>query len=115
MRSAGFKSQSALARAAGLPQPTVNRLLKGTGVQGPESGTVRKLASACGVTFDWLLNGDLRGEVSPIKLSEQQIKWLSLLDSLGSDDIDEFTSLIVVRQRRNRRLLKEMTRCAEGG
>lgn len=101
MRNAGFKSQSALARAAGIPQPTVNRLLKGTGVQGPESGTVRKLASACGVAFDWLLNGDLGGDRSPIKLSEQQVKWLSLLDSLGSDDIAEFAALIAGRQQRN--------------
>ena len=114
MKTSGFKSQSALARAAGIPQPTVNRLLKGTGVQGPESVTVRKLALACGVTFDWLLNGDARCDMLPVKLTDRQVEWLSLLDSLGSDDIAEFTALIAARQERNRRLLAEMKRSVEG-
>jgi transcriptional regulator with XRE-family HTH domain len=57
MRAAGFKSQSALARASGVPQPTINRILKGGGKRGPETETVRKLAEALNVSFQWLLEG----------------------------------------------------------
>jgi phage repressor protein C with HTH and peptisase S24 domain len=57
MKDAGFNSQSALARASGVPQPTINRILKRTGSKGPEADTVRKLASACEVSFDWLNEG----------------------------------------------------------
>ena len=108
MRNAGFKSQSALARAAGVPQPTVSRLLKGSGVQGPESRTVQKLALACKVTVDWLQNGHPSVKTLPITINDRQAKWLSLLDDLGSDDIAEFTALITARQERNRRLMSEM-------
>lgn len=57
MRKAGFKSQSALARAAGISQTTVNRLLKSPGTHGPDGDTVKKLATACGTSFEWLMNG----------------------------------------------------------
>jgi transcriptional regulator with XRE-family HTH domain len=57
MRKAGFKSQSALARASGVSQTTINRILKSTGSSGPETATVRKLADTCGVSFEWLNNG----------------------------------------------------------
>ena len=51
----------------------------------------------------------------PSRLTEEQVNWLSLLDSLGSDDIAEFTALITARQQRNRRLVEEMMRSSEGG
>jgi transcriptional regulator with XRE-family HTH domain len=57
MKDAGFESQSALARAAKVPQPTINRILQGAGSKGPEAATVRKLAEACNVSFDWLNEG----------------------------------------------------------
>lgn len=57
MRDAGIISQSALARASGVPQPTINRILKGSGKQGPEAQTLRALAAACNVTFEWLHEG----------------------------------------------------------
>ena len=57
MRDAGFASQSALARASGVPQPTINRILKGVGKSGPETSTVVKLAAACNVSFEWLHEG----------------------------------------------------------
>jgi transcriptional regulator with XRE-family HTH domain len=57
MNQAGFKSQSALARASGVSQTTINRILKTTGSSGPETATVRKLADACGVSFEWLNDG----------------------------------------------------------
>lgn len=56
MTNCGF-SQSSLARASGVPQPTINRILKGPNKRGPETETLRKLATACNVSFDWLNEG----------------------------------------------------------
>lgn len=50
-------SQNALARKSGVPQPTINRILKGGGAKGPETTTVRKLADALEVRFEWLMDG----------------------------------------------------------
>ncbi|MFJ3048532.1 helix-turn-helix domain-containing protein [Herbaspirillum chlorophenolicum] len=57
MREARFPSQSALSRASGVPQPTINRILKGAGARGPETETLKKLAVACNVSFEWLNEG----------------------------------------------------------
>jgi transcriptional regulator with XRE-family HTH domain len=57
MRQAGYPSQSALARAAGVSQSSVNRILKKPGSQGPDSVTITRLARACGVTPEYLLSG----------------------------------------------------------
>jgi phage repressor protein C with HTH and peptisase S24 domain len=57
MSAAGFPSQSALSRASGVPQPTINRILKNSGKGHPEAATVRKLAEACNVSFNWLNEG----------------------------------------------------------
>ncbi|WGG48842.1 XRE family transcriptional regulator [Rugamonas sp. DEMB1] len=57
MKQAGFESQSALSRASGVPQPTINRILKGVGKRGPEAHTLVQLATACNVAFDWLHEG----------------------------------------------------------
>src|SRR6476661_11166199 len=57
MSKAGIPSQSELARRSGVPQPTINRILKGGGRQGPATETLKKLALACGVPFQWLSEG----------------------------------------------------------
>jgi len=57
MKTAGYKSQSALARASGVSQSAVNRILKRLGKQGPDTATIIKLANACGVKSDWLISG----------------------------------------------------------
>lgn len=57
MSRAGIKSQSELARRSGVPQPTINRILKGGGRQGPATETLKKLAAACEVPFQWLVDG----------------------------------------------------------
>lgn len=61
-------SQSALARISGVPQPTINRILKGGGKKGPETATVKKLAEALRVRFEWLMEG--RGPMEHSKASE---------------------------------------------
>lgn len=62
MKAARIPSQSALSRASGIPQPTINRILKGVGAKGPEAHTLVKLAAACNVSFDWLHEGKGRRE-----------------------------------------------------
>lgn len=57
MQQAGIPSQSALARASGVPQPTINRILKGSGKRGPETNTIAALAAACNVAAQWLTDG----------------------------------------------------------
>lgn len=58
MKRAGFASQPALGRAANVPQPTVNRILKGVvGKCGPETENLKRLARACGVSLAWLNEG----------------------------------------------------------
>jgi transcriptional regulator with XRE-family HTH domain len=48
------RGQSALSRASGVPQPTINRILNNR--SDPESENVRKLAGVFGVTFEWLMS-----------------------------------------------------------
>nr|WP_302476216.1 helix-turn-helix transcriptional regulator [Pandoraea iniqua] len=56
MRERRVKSQMALHRMSGVPQPTINRLLRGyTG--SPDSDTISKLAVALSVHAEWLLTG----------------------------------------------------------
>ena len=48
-------SQSELQRKSGVPQATISRTLKGT--TDPEVDTIRRLAAALSVTFEWLNEG----------------------------------------------------------
>lgn len=68
MHVAGFKSQSALSRASGVPQATISRILKsGDGAHGPAPDTLKKLADACKVSFEYLNEG--RDSTTPIRLA----------------------------------------------
>jgi phage repressor protein C with HTH and peptisase S24 domain len=67
MKAAGIPSQNALARLSEIPQPTINRILKGVGKKGPEAHTVVRLAEACNVSFQWLYEG-----IGPMKRESQQ-------------------------------------------
>lgn len=57
MQDARIESQAQLARLSGVPQPTINRILKNQGKKGPESATLIALADACGVELLWLQQG----------------------------------------------------------
>lgn len=57
MREAKVSSQAQLARLSGVPQPTINRILKGQGKKGPESATLIALADALGLELLWLQQG----------------------------------------------------------
>lgn len=69
MKDAKIESQSALARVSRVPQATISRILKGGGKKGPETETIKKLAAACNVSFEWLNEG---GEHSRRKAGELQ-------------------------------------------
>jgi len=56
MQTRKVKSQSALARMTGVPQPTINRILKGQ-TDTPELGTIKKIAAALNVPATWLAEG----------------------------------------------------------
>ena len=78
MKSAGYKTQQALAVAAGIPQPTVNRILKGGGKRGPETETIKRLAGACGVTFAWLTGEqpDEPMEKAELRIAEPKVEYV---------------------------------------
>lgn len=57
MQRRGYESQSALARASGVPQPTINRILKGA-TQQPDMVTLTRLSTTLDVPLEWLLGGD---------------------------------------------------------
>ncbi|WP_227459675.1 helix-turn-helix domain-containing protein [Cupriavidus pauculus] len=56
MQDRKVKSQSALARMADVPQPTINRILKGQ-TETPELSTIKKIARALQVPSIWLIEG----------------------------------------------------------
>lgn len=92
MQAAGFRSQSALARASGIPQPTINRILKGTGKKGPETYTIKALADACKVSAQWLTDGSgARHKPS----AEEGDSELGI--EVGDDDGSDFVRIQVVQ------------------
>ena len=66
MKARGIESQSALSRMSGVPQPTINRILKGTTTQ-PDTTTVQKLSDALDLDTSWLLEEKGRGPIAPSK------------------------------------------------
>jgi phage repressor protein C with HTH and peptisase S24 domain len=97
MRDAGFASQSALARASGVPQPTINRIARGAGSKGPEAHTLLLLAEACQVNFQWLHQGSgPKRSASPAALHAQLKNVLVCDDSL---DDPRFVAIPMVTLR----------------
>jgi phage repressor protein C with HTH and peptisase S24 domain len=83
MQAAGIVSQSALARASGIPQPTINRILKGSGKKGPEMNTLITLAEACNVATQWLMDGTGPMERTPPAEPEGELVKVSFDDEEG--------------------------------
>lgn len=57
MKWAGFINQQSLADASEIPQPTISRILKDSAKKSPSGNTIKLLADACGVSFQWLYEG----------------------------------------------------------
>ncbi|MFZ6724686.1 helix-turn-helix domain-containing protein [Undibacterium sp. MH2W] len=63
MNAAAYRDQSELARAAGISQSTVNRILSGR-AKHPDALSLFKLARACNVSVEWLVAGEEPEKVS---------------------------------------------------
>jgi phage repressor protein C with HTH and peptisase S24 domain len=64
MKLRKLESQSGLARLAGVPQPTINRILKGK-TENPDLPTLQKLAVALNSTAAWIADGTGPGPENP--------------------------------------------------
>ncbi|MGF6697641.1 transcriptional regulator with XRE-family HTH domain [Paraburkholderia sp. MM5496-R1] len=69
MKRRGIRSQGALSRLSGVPQPTINRTLKNVSV--PEFSTLKKLADALDVDVRSLMDGDISGSTSVARVSPE--------------------------------------------
>lgn len=90
MKAAGIGSQAGLARASGIPQPTINRILKNVGKRGPEAHTLAALARAVNVSFEWLHEG--KGRMERTADGEQDVG-APVQHVAVSDDDAEFCSI----------------------
>lgn len=81
MKLRNVKTQVSLAETSGVPQPTIARILKGTGKQGPETETLRALAKALAVHLRWLQEG-----LGPMDLSDNSP------DANAQRDLDELAA-----------------------
>jgi SOS-response transcriptional repressor LexA len=66
-------SENELGRRAGVPQPTIHRILHGDS-KTPRKPTVEKLARALGVTPEWLLFGSSHGNVVSVPYPHREAK-----------------------------------------
>jgi SOS-response transcriptional repressor LexA len=66
-------SENELGRRAGVPQPTIHRILHGDS-KTPRKPTVEKLARALGVTPEWLLFGSTHGNVVSVPRPHREAK-----------------------------------------
>lgn len=66
-------SENELGRRAGVPQPTIHRILHGDS-KTPRKPTVEKLARSLGVTPEWLLFGSSHGNVVSVPNPHREAK-----------------------------------------
>lgn len=90
-----FESQSALSRASGVPQPTINRILKGT-TSKPDLDTLRALAKSLEVTLEWLTDEVGPGpdapksrQKSPLPADKGNVRVWDHPDHLEPDEDDD--------------------------
>ena len=88
MQARGIRTQMSLARLSGVPQPTIARILKGAGKQGPETETLRALSKALVVHLRWLQEG-----VGPRDLSEPPT---SAYAGVAEEIAQGYTSLVAL-------------------
>lgn len=112
-------SQSALFRRSGVPQPTIARILKGSGKSGPETATLVALARALGVEFLWLQqgvepkypNGRREATAAPVAVATapQRIRrhWL---EDEEADFLADYRSLTPTSRVRARAIIQSMKR-----
>jgi transcriptional regulator with XRE-family HTH domain len=126
MREARIPSQNALAKASGVPQATISRILKGNGKKGPETETVRKLAAAVNVSFEWLNEGSgpkqrnahKTADVHPLPAvsaaaNEPKSNLVDPGAPLNADALVELLALYQLSTERGRNFILESARVAD--
>jgi len=74
MKVTGFNSQTSLAKASGVEQSSISKILRGASKTSKDSG---RLASAMGISADWLINGsgEIYGnaDVAPMRIDVSKL------------------------------------------
>src|SRR5215207_1790232 len=81
-------SVNAAAKASGVPQRTLSRIVKGE-TQTPNPAALSKFAAACKVSETWLRTGEGTGPRQRRTLSagRGESEWFKLLEALGLDEL----------------------------
>lgn len=113
MQDAKIPSQSALQRISGVPQATISRILKGSGTKGPETETVRKLAAACNVSFEWLNEGIGDAERASMGRQAQiEVQESANSDALSAEEITELVRAYCGLGAKERRIILKSAKAA---
>lgn len=75
MLATGFKTQNELAKASGIEQPSISKILRGVSETSKASGN---LAQAMGVNADWLITG--RGQMFDDSLPKEKMDASKFVD-----------------------------------
>jgi phage repressor protein C with HTH and peptisase S24 domain len=95
MQWAGFLNQQSLADAATIPQPTISRILKDTAKKSPSGNTIKLLADACGVSFQWLYEG-----IGPMeKQSDAGVGGIIKVESGDGDGEGQFIGIRMLKRQ----------------
>lgn len=113
MTDAKIPSQSALQRISGVPQATISRILKGNGKKGPETETIRKLAAACNVSFEWLNEGiGSPGRVPTTRQTQIEVQEPANSDALTPEEIKELVNAYCGLGAKERRIILNSAKAA---
>lgn len=112
MADAKIPSQSALQRISGVPQATISRILKGDGKRGPETETIRKLAAACNVSFEWLNEGIGSPNRVPAKQAQFSVQEPANNDALTPEEVKEMVNLYCALGAKERRVILKSAKAA---
>jgi len=108
MAARGINSQMRLAKASGVPQATISRVLKGGTDQGPELETLRRLANATGVHLIWLQEGTGPRDVGTGELPPEESGVVSEDDYNFAQFGDRLRYALKVRGLRQAALAEEL-------
>jgi transcriptional regulator with XRE-family HTH domain len=125
MHDAKIRSQAELSRRSRVPQPTINRILKGQGKKGPETATLVALANALGVEVKWLQQGvgpqsenqpDAEAPAKIVSVESKSPRFLlHWLSEEETEVLAEFRSMTKENQRLTRLFTRRLKRDRSDG
>jgi transcriptional regulator with XRE-family HTH domain len=110
MKAAKIPSQSALSRLSGVPQATISRILNGRGKNGPETETIRKLAAACNVSFNSLIEEP--GDQASEEMSKRSEAEAANDEPVTADELMELAAAYKMIPKKQRELILKSTKAA---